>query len=326
MHQLTQNLKDGAMRILEVPFPALADGAVLVRNHYSVISTGTEGKTVKDARLGYMGKAKARQKEVKQVISSVKANGLLTTYNMVMNKLEALSSLGYSCAGEVIAVGKNVTEFAVGDRVACAGNGAVHAEVVAVPKNLCVNVPEGVDLRHAAFGTIASIAVQGIRQADLGLGANCVVIGLGLVGLLTVQLLDAAGVQVIGIDINPAQVDRARQMGASLALERSQAGLEETILDYTRGAGTDAVIITAGTTSLDPIELAGGSAVRKGGWSSSAGCRRASAGSTITGKSWTCVCRVPMGRVATMRSTKSKGSITPSAMSAGRRIVTCRRF
>ena len=264
MHQLTQSLKDGAMEILEVPFPALPAGGVLVRNHYSVISAGTEGKTVKDARLGYLAKARARQKEVKQVLNAVKTSGLRTTYNMVMNKLEAPSALGYSCAGEVIAVGPDVAGFAVGDRVACAGSGAVHAEVVAVPKNLCVKVPDGVDLRHAAFATIAAIALQGVRQAEVGLGGHCVVIGLGLVGLLTVQLLEAAGVQVTGIDLDPAQVARARDLGAALALAREAPGLEAAISDFTRGVGADAVIITAGTSSLDPIELAGRLCRKKG--------------------------------------------------------------
>lgn len=257
MYQLTQTLKEGDMRVLEVPFPALADGVVLVRNHYSVISAGTEGKTVKDARLGYISKARTRQKEVQQVIGSVKTNGFRTTYSMVMNKLEAPAPLGYSCAGEVLAVGRGVTGFKVGDRVACGGTSANHAEVVAVPKNLCAKVPAGVDMRHAALTTIATIAMQGVRQADLGLGANCVVIGLGLVGLSTVQLLEAAGVQTIGVDIDADHVALARSAGATLALERGAPGLEDTVLEFTRGAGTDAVIITAGTSSLDPVELAG---------------------------------------------------------------------
>ena len=257
MRQLTQTLKDGEMRVLEVPFPALSEGVLLVRNHYSVISAGTEGKTVRDARVGYIGKARARQKEVQQVVGSVKTNGLLPTYNMVMNKLEAPAALGYSCAGEVIAVGAGIAGFEVGDRVVCGGATACHAEVVAVPKNLCAKVPDGVDLRHAAFTTIAAIAVQGVRQADLSLGANCVVIGLGLVGLLTVQILEAAGIQAIGIDIDAQRVALGRQAGATVAFDRNRSGLEEAVRNVSRGAGTDAVIITAGTSSLDPVELAG---------------------------------------------------------------------
>lgn len=264
MYQLTQTYKDGTMRVLEVPFPAVSEGSLLVRNHYSVISAGTESKTVKDARLGYIGKARARRKEVEQVLSSVKSNGLASTYQMVMNKLEAPAALGYSCAGEVMAVGNGISDFKVGDRVACGGAGACHAEVVAVARNLCVKVPDGVDMRHAAFTTIAAIAMQGVRQADLSLGSNCVVIGLGIVGLFTVQLLEAAGVHAIGIDIDARQVSHARKVGAALALERGIPGLEQAVLDFTSGAGTDAVIVAAATSSLDPVELAGRLSRKKG--------------------------------------------------------------
>lgn len=140
MEQLTQNLKDGFMQLLEVPFPALEKGQIMVRNHYSVISAGTEGKTVKDARLGYIGKAKARKDEVKKVITAAQTFGVMKTYQMVKNKLESPSPLGYSCAGEVIAVAEDITEFTVGDVVACGGNTANHSEVVVVPKNLCVKI------------------------------------------------------------------------------------------------------------------------------------------------------------------------------------------
>ena len=213
MHQLTQQLKSGKMEILEVPFPALASGQLLIRNFYSVISAGTEGKTVSDARKSYIAKARTRQKEVKQVIEMIKTDGLKSTYQTVMNKLEAPSALGYSCAGEVLGVGANVKGFKVGDKVACGGQGAYHAEVVAVFQNLCVKVPNNVDISHAAFTTIASIAIQGIRQADLRLGENCVVIGLGLIGQLTVQLLKASGIRAIGIDIDDFQVELANDLG-----------------------------------------------------------------------------------------------------------------
>ena len=264
MEQLTQNLKDGAMELLEVPLPAPAPGRVLVRNHFSAISAGTEGKTVKDARLGYIGKARARKEEVKKVIETAKKQGLMKTYRLVMNKLNAPSPLGYSCAGEVIAVGPDVREFKVGDLVACGGGTANHAEVVSIPKNLCAKIAPGVPLEHAAFTTVAAIALQGIRQADLRLGENCVVIGLGLIGQLTIQFLKAAGIQAIGIDIAAAPVETAKKIGADLALERSREDLEETIIDATRGHGTDAVIITAGTSSTDPIELAGRLCRKKG--------------------------------------------------------------
>lgn len=252
------------MEILEVPFPTLYKGHVLVRNHYSVISAGTEGKTVTDARKGYIAKAKSRQKEVKQVIDMMKLNGPLATYKLVMNKLEAPSPLGYSAAGEVIAVSHDVTGFKVGDKVACGGNTAVHADVIAVPENLCVKVPENVDLKHAAFSTIASIAIQGIRQAELSMGENCLIIGMGLVGQMTAQILKAAGIRPIGIDVSEHQVRQSKEIGINAVYTRDTDGLDEIIKGFSRGHGVDAVIITAGTSSLDPIEFAGSAARKKG--------------------------------------------------------------
>lgn len=264
MEQLTQNLKSGEMRILEVPYPVLSQGAILVRNHFSVISAGTEGKTVKDARLGYVGKAMARKEEVKKVIRTARTIGLAETYKIMMNKLDAPSPLGYSCSGEVLAVADDVTGFKVGDRVACAGAGAVHAEVVAVPKNLCVKLPANVTCDEAAFATIGAIALQGIRQADLRLGENCVVIGLGLIGQLTMQLLQAAGVKPIGIDINDTMVGLSKELGAAYSFNRNTDALEAIIAELTNGYGADAVIITAGSASTDPVDFAGAICRQKG--------------------------------------------------------------
>ena len=264
MEQLTQNLKDGAMQIMQVPFPALNAGQVLVRNHYSLISAGTEGKTVKDARLGYIGKARARKEEVKKVIQTAKTIGVLETYKMVMNKLDAPSALGYSCAGEIIAVADDVKDFKIGDKVACGGAGAVHAEVVAISVNLCVKLDDNADLKSACFTTVGAIAMQGIRQADLRLAENCVVIGLGLIGQITVSLLKASGVNVIAIDIDSNQVAKAKLMGADLSLSRNDELLSNKINEFTNGYGADAVIITASTSSNDPIELAGELCRKKG--------------------------------------------------------------
>lgn len=264
MEQLTQNLKDGKMELLEVPYPVLSKGRVLVRNHFSLISAGTEGKTVKDARLGYIGKARARKEEVRKVIQAAKTFGIKDTYRMVMNKLDAPSSLGYSCAGEVIAVADDVTEFNIGDRVALAGPTAAHAEVVAVPLNLCARVPESVSLKDASFTTVGAIAMQGVRQADLRLGESCAVIGLGLVGQLTVQLLKASGVKVAGIDLDDRMIELAVQNGCDLCLNRAQEHLEQQLAHFTDGYGVDAVIITAGSTSTDPVDLAGAISRKKG--------------------------------------------------------------
>jgi len=263
MVQLTQNLKDGFMQLLEVPFPALGVGQVMVRNHYSVISAGTEGKTVKDARLSYVGKAKARQEEVKKIITAAKTHGVMKTYKMVMNKLESPNPLGYSCAGEIIAIADDIKHLKVGDFVACGGQTANHSEVVVVPKNLCVKIEKLALVKSAAFATIGAIALQGVRQAELTLGENCVVIGLGIVGQLTIQLLRASGVNVIALDIDQNQVDLAKKNSFKNAFNSNDEGLTSVIEELTNGQGVDSVIITAGTASLEPINFAGEIARKK---------------------------------------------------------------
>jgi len=263
MQQLTQQLKSGEMAIIEVPFPAINKNYILVRNHYSVISSGTEGKTVTDARKNYLQKAKSRQKEVKQVVQQIKENGLLSTYKLVMNKLEAPSPLGYSSAGEVIALGEGVTGFKVGDYVACGGTTASHAEVVSVPVNLAVKVPESVDLKQAAFTTIASIAIQGIRQSDLQMGENCLIIGMGLIGQITYKILEASGIFPIGIDISKKQIELSKKANINNVFDRKQNGIDDIIMNFTHGYGADSIIITAATASLDPVDFAGKIARKK---------------------------------------------------------------
>lgn len=263
MEQLTQNLKDGHMQLLEVPFPSLGEGQVMVRNHYSVISAGTEGKTVKDARLSYVGKAKSRQEEVKKVITAAKTHGVMKTYKMVMNKLESPNPLGYSCAGEVIAVADDIKHLKVGDFVACGGQTANHSEVVVVPKNLCVKIEKPEAVKAAAFTTIGAIALQGVRQAELSLGETCVVIGLGIVGQLTAQLLRASGIHVIATDIDQNQVDLAQKNGFKNAFNSNDDSVKNVIEQITNGYGADAVIITAGTSSLEPVNFAGEIARKK---------------------------------------------------------------
>lgn len=264
MKQLTQQLKSGKMEILEVPFPVLGDNHLLVRNHFSVISAGTEGKTVSDARKGYIAKARSRQKEVKQVIEMVKANGLKSTYDFVMNKLDAPSALGYSCAGEIIAIGKQVSGFQVGDWVACGGNSASHADVVAVPVNLAVKIPKELSLQEAAFTTLGAIAMQGIRQAELKVGESCLIIGMGLIGQITAKILQASGIRAIGVDVSETALSQCKTAGIAPVYLRSQAGIEDLITEFSGGFGVDAVLITAGSSSLDPIEFAGQMARKKG--------------------------------------------------------------
>ena len=246
-----------------MPFPALEKGQVMVRNLYSVISAGTEGKTVADARKGYVAKARSRQKEVKQVVEMIKTTGLLPTYKLVMNKLEAPAALGYSSAGEVIAVGEGVTGIKVDDRVACGGATASHADVVAVPELLCVKLSAKTDLQQAAFTTIAAIAIQGIRQAEVRFGEICVVIGMGLIGQLAYKILEASGMYPLGIDISETQVAAAKKAGITNVFNRNTEGLEDLIQQQTKGLGADAVLITAGTSSLDPVNFAGAIARKK---------------------------------------------------------------
>ncbi|MCH2213927.1 MAG: bi-domain-containing oxidoreductase [Flavobacteriales bacterium] len=257
MDQLLQSLKKGDMEIASLPNPTPKKGEVLVRTAYSAISTGTEGKTVSDARKGYVAKAKARKEEVAKVVKAAQTYGVAETYKMVMNKLESLQPLGYSLSGEVVQVGEGVSEFVVGDKVACGGASAAHAELVTIPKNLCVKLSSETDLQQAAFTTIGAIAMQGIRRADLKLGENCVVIGLGLIGQLTLRLLKAAGVKTFGVDLKQELIDLAIQSGADDASLRSDELIEERIKQFTQGNGVDAVIITAGTSSTDPVEFAG---------------------------------------------------------------------
>ena len=264
MNLLIQNLKDGKMELVEVPFPALDSCSVLVRNHYSAISVGTEGRTVKDARAGYIAKAKSRQEQVKKVIDSAKTHGVLKTYNLVMNKLTAPSPLGYSCAGEVIAVGNEITKFKVGDKVSCGGNSANHGEIVSVPQNLCAKIGDKTALQHGCFTTIGSIALQGIRQADIKIGETCAVIGLGLIGQLSMQLLEAGGISAIGIDINEDQLKLAKKIGHKQIFNRSDETLINSTKELTSGQGVDAVLICAGTNSNDPVELAGEITRKKG--------------------------------------------------------------
>jgi polar amino acid transport system substrate-binding protein len=257
LEQLLQSLKAGDMEIVELPNPTPGKGEILVRTHFSAISTGTEGRTVSDARKGYIAKAKSRKEEVSKVVKAARAHGLADTYKMVMNKLESLQPLGYSISGVVQAVGPGVKNFKKGDRVACGGSSASHAELVTVPENLAVHVPDSAPLDQAAFTTIGAIAMQGVRRAELSLGENCVVLGLGLIGQITTALLRAGGIKSFGVDLHQELADLALKSGADQAGTRHEDSLEQRILDFSNGNGVDAVIITAGSNSIDPIELAG---------------------------------------------------------------------
>lgn len=258
MKQLVQKLRDGSMHVLEVPSPQARPGFVLVQNHYSLISAGTEGNTVATARKSLIGKARERPEQLRQVIETLKQQGPVQTYRAVTKRLDAYSPLGYSTAGVVVDVGRDVRGFGVGDKVACAGAGyASHAEFVAVPANLCVPLGQDADLSLAAYNTLGAIALQGVRQAALQVGETCVVIGLGLLGQLTCLMLRASGVRCIGIDINPGALETAVRHCADAAFQPSDPTLPDAVARLTRGVNADAAIITAASSSTEPVNLAG---------------------------------------------------------------------
>jgi len=264
MKQVVQNFRTGELIVGDFPPPALKPGGVLVRTAYSLISAGTERSTVSTAQSSLLGKARQRPDLVKQVINTLRREGLRSTYEKVMARLYTVKPLGYSSAGIVIEVGEGVDEFRAGDRVACAGVGyASHAEIAFVPRNLCVRVPDGVGLDQASYTTLGAIAMQGVRQAHLQLGEVALVIGLGLVGQLTVQLLKAAGCRVFAVDLDARAVELSLKSGADEAALRKD-DVQKMISAFTGGRGADAVIITAGASSSDPVELAGAVARDRG--------------------------------------------------------------
>ena len=254
MRQVIQHQKSGAIEVAELPAPALRPGWIVVRTAASLISAGTERSSVEKSKASLLERARKQPDDVRQVVEMAKKEGALNTFKKVMNKLDSYRSLGYSAAGVVVESGCD--EFAPGDRVACAGAGyAVHAEVIAVPKNLAVKIPEGVSFEEASFTTLGAIALQGVRQAEPLLGESVAVIGLGLLGQITVALLKANGCRVIGLDIDTSQFDLAREFGADEVATSDAAG-EAAVASFTRGIGADAVIITAATGSNGPMESA----------------------------------------------------------------------
>ncbi len=254
MRQVIQYQKTGEITIEDLPAPQLKRGGVLVRNHFSLISAGTERSSVATAQASIIGKARSRPDLVRQVLDNVRREGMVATFEKVQNRLDNFKELGYSSAGVVVE--SSTDEFSVGDRVACGGVGyASHAELVFVPKNLTILLPEQVSLQDGAFTTLASIAIQGVRQADVRVGERVVVLGLGLIGLLTVQILKASGCTLIGLDVSDRNFDLARQLGCAECSISDQTSIAK-VEDFTRGYGSDAVIITAATTSNEPVELA----------------------------------------------------------------------
>ena len=256
MKQILQNPGTGSLELVDVPAPAVGPGLVLVRNVYSVMSPGTDKMAMDFARKSMLGKARSRPDLVKQVVRKLRQEGPLPTYRTVVNRLDAPQPLGYASAGIVEEIGDGVTAFGPGDRVACAGAGfANHAELVVVPENLTAHVPDDLKLDRAAFATLGAIAMQGLRVGDPTLGEVVVVIGLGLIGQLTVQLLLANGCRVYGIDLDPNRVAQSLDQGMDWGATPGDD--HASFLAHATGAqGADLAIVTAASDSSAPIQLA----------------------------------------------------------------------
>jgi len=254
--QLIQSFKTGELGLFDVPVPICQENGALVETTVSLVSAGTEKMLVDFAKKSMLSKAKDRPDLVKQVVDKMKKEGIKNTLEKVFTKLDTPIPLGYSLAGKVIEVGSNMSGINIGDRVACGGAGyANHSEINYIPKNLMVKIPDGVDDIDASFVTVGAIALQGVRQCNPTLGEKVAVIGLGLLGQLTIQLLKANGCKVIGSDVDNDKIELAKKLGAD---EVCFAGdLIKKANEFSNGYGVDAVIITASTQSNQPTVDAG---------------------------------------------------------------------
>lgn len=264
MKQLLQNRRTGEVEVADVPAPANARGRVLVRAAASLISAGTERAAVGQNRKGLLGRAIDQPELVLKTLRKAMDEGVGSAAGAVRAKLDSAVALGYSAAGVVAEVGEGVTEFRAGMRVACAGLGyASHAEVLSVPRNLCARLPDEVSFNEGAYATLGAIALQGVRLAAPTLGESVVVIGLGLLGQLAAQLVRASGCRVFGVDLEESKIELARALGADAGCAPDEHAAAK-IIEWTRGRGADAVLITAGTESSAPVVLAGEASRLKG--------------------------------------------------------------
>jgi predicted dehydrogenase/threonine dehydrogenase-like Zn-dependent dehydrogenase len=259
MKQVLQHARTGEITVADVPVPKLLPGCVLVRIAASLVSAGTERASAEFASKNLVQKARARPDLVREVINKIRRDGLVSAVSAVRSRLDQPSALGYSSAGTVVGVGEGVVDLNVGDRIACAGAGnAVHAQFACVPRLLAARIPQdsSVGFEEAAFTTLGAVALHGIRTADVKLCDVVAVIGLGLLGQLTVQTLKAAGCRVLGMDIDAERARLAAHMGADGA-SASTSEFRDLCMQHSSGCGADAVLITAETPSTDPVNLAG---------------------------------------------------------------------
>lgn len=250
MKQIIQDLKNGGTILEEVPVPQVKSGYVLIRTTRTLVSLGTERMLVEFGKANLIDKARQQPDKVKQVLDKIRTDGLMPTLEAVFNKLGQPLPLGYCNVGTVLEVGRGVTEFQAGDRVASNGN---HAEFVCVPKNLCTKIPDGVSDDEAAFTVIGSIALQGIRNLNPQLGETVVVTGLGLIGLVAAQLLKANGCRVLGSDFDPAKVELAKSFGIQAFNPAKDGNMVQIVEGATNGVGADGVLITASAKTDDII-------------------------------------------------------------------------
>jgi predicted dehydrogenase/threonine dehydrogenase-like Zn-dependent dehydrogenase len=253
MQQILQNLKTGTTEVANVPCPRAGRGQLLIRTTRTLVSAGTERMLVDFGKAGFIDKARQQPDKVRQVLEKIRTDGLMPTIDAVRSKLDQPLPMGYCNVGEVVEVGAGVTGFSLGDRVASNGK---HAEMVAVPVNLCTRVPAGVGDDEAAFTVLGAIALQGIRLVQPTLGEAVVVTGLGLIGLLTVQLLKAQGCRVLGLDFDSEKLALAHRFGAEVVDLGSGADPVAAAQAFSRGRGVDAVIVTASTKSNEPVHQA----------------------------------------------------------------------
>lgn len=253
MKQVLQSLKTGVTELTEIPSPRCHPGHLLIRSSSSLVSAGTERMLVEFGKANLLDKARQQPEKVRMVLDKVKTDGLMPTLEAVRNKLDQPLPMGYCNVGKVLEVGRGVTGFSVGDRVASNGK---HAEIVCVPKNLCAKVPDCVSDEAAAFTVIGAIGLQGIRLIQPTLGEAVVVTGLGLIGLMTVQLLKAHGCRVLGLDYDTSKLALAQKLGADTVDLNQSADPLGAAMAFSRGRGVDAVIITASTKSNEPVHQA----------------------------------------------------------------------
>ncbi len=258
MDQVLQDLRRGGIASHVVPPPRPGPGDVLVHNRYSLISAGTERAKVETGQKSLLGKALERPDHVRQVLQKIRQDGVWAAWRKVRDRLDTPSPLGYSSAGVVVECGIDVKDVKPGDRVACAGaQSAFHAEFIAVPRNLCARIPPQVSFSAASTATVGAIALQGLRQADVRLGENVVVIGLGLLGQLSVQLLKAAGCRVYGIDLDLRKIDTAKKFGLDAGSLWNEGGALDAIGRFTDGFGADVVLLTAASSAGELAAFAG---------------------------------------------------------------------